>query len=239
MKKVCTLAIALLFYQISLAQQDLIEHWTLHYMVIDGITYNVTQPNPGDPSYHPGIEFFNNSNGYQVNGFVHFNYFFDSEPPVIIDTTTFTINSPSVTLGDCAPYCTLEGQYLGTILSAGSGPRTFDYEIIDESNGDKTLIITNPEGNIAVHGNYVLAVDSFEKTDIILYPNPVDNTLNIGSSKVIIPKKVRILSVTGKEILHRTTELHILDLSLLKPGMYFLELTTSEDKKHVQKFIKK
>ncbi len=49
-------------------------------------------------------------------------------------------------LGAYSSYCTLETQYLSTIIIGnGSTPRTFTYEIIGEGNGNKTLIIDTPE----------------------------------------------------------------------------------------------
>lgn len=74
------------------------------------------------------------------------------------------MQSLSATLVSCFSYCTRESQYLGTIISGNSSPpRTFNYEIIDEGNDNKTLIIDTPEGNRAAHGNYILSLKKFHK----------------------------------------------------------------------------
>ncbi len=240
MKKIVLLTLVLLFSIQSSAQQELIDNnWTLHYMIIDGVTYDVTQPTGGDPDYHPGIDFFEITNGYQVNGIIHFNYFFDSEGPTIIGTDTFTVNTPSVTLGDCFPYCELEGRYLSTILAGDFiQNRTYGYEIVDGSNNDKTLIITTPEGNTAVHGNYILSTNEVDKEQISIYPNPVENMLNI-SSKELAVEGLRIFSVLGEDISAvKIHEGNPIDISFLKSGIYFMEITFQDNKKYMHKFIK-
>ncbi len=238
MKKFWLISIFLLVSQINLAQPEILGDWTLHYMVIDGITYDVMQPHPSNPFYDPGIEFYEDGSDYQVTGFIHFNVFTELLPPIVIEATTFTVNEPTVTLGDCIPYCDLEGRYLGTILF-GPAPRTFDYEITDGQNGNKTLTITTPEGNIAVHGNYVLTVDSFEKANVKLYPNPVESMLSIEHSNELRITKAKIISVVGENILEVFAEnLKTLDLSFLETGLYFIELTSIEGERYVQKIIK-
>jgi len=240
MKKLILLTAALFVFGVGLSQPDLLGNWTLHYMVIDGETINVEQPHPSNPEYHPGIDFFEDSAGYQTNGFVHFNYFFDIEPPILIETDTFTVNSPAVTLGDCEPYCDLETQYLGVVLFGLTvGARTFAYEIINESNGNKTLIITTPEGNVAVHGNYILSNNSFEQANISLYPNPAKNSLNISSTFSESFKQYRILSMSGKVVLDKEVRsLQNIDISEINSGLYFLEITSVENQRYIQKFIK-
>lgn len=240
MKNLLFFALALMLSYQSTAQQELIgEQWKLHYMIIDGVTYNVPQPHPGNFEYRPGIEFYGSSSSdYEVFASIYFNYYFDSEPPTNIDANTFTVQTPSVTLGDCEPYCELESQYFGQILF-GDGPRTFSYEIINESSSDKTMTITTPEGNIAVHGNRILSVNKFDKDlNISLYPNPTSDILYLspGNSNI---EGILIYSVSGKLLLkQKINESNSIKVSDLLNGVYFLELI-SKNGSSIQKFIKK
>lgn len=240
MKKSIFLFAALIISTFSLAQPDLLGEWTLHYMIIDGTTYNVMQPHPSNPSYDPGITFFEDTNGYEVAGFIHFNGYFDVAPPILIDNNTFTVNEPAVTLGDCQPYCELEFQYLGTILFGPGGSRTFDYEIIDEMNGNKTLIITTPEGDTAVHGNYLLATNSFERAEMDIHPNPAANTINLTSTFIESIQEATILSISGAIISTKNgNDIQTIDVSSLESGLYFLRIRLSEGDVVTKKFIKK
>ena len=208
-------------------------------MVIDGVTIDVPQPGPPNIFYHPKIEFFESSFGYEAYASIHpdTNYFRDWEPPMTIDFNTFTFQSAGSTLGDCIPYCDLESDYFGIIL--GSGTRTFDYEITTATNGDRTLIITNSEGNIAVHGDFVLSIGEFQQNHFSIFPNPVDNSLQLVLEELPI-SKILIFSIEGKKV----SEIHFLegktlDVSFLRSGLYFIEITDYDNRRYVQKFIKK
>ena len=239
MKNLLFFALVLMLYNQALAQQELIgEQWKLHYMIIDGITIDVPQPHPGNFEYSPGIEFYGSSpSDYDVFASIYFNYYFDSEPPTDINANTFTVQAPSVTLGDCEPYCDLEFQYFGQILF-GDGPRTFSYEIINESSSDKTMTITTPEGNIAVHGNRILSVNKFDKDlNINVYPNPVKNILNITSKNFSI-ESFYVYSLLGELIMEQKyNKSHSIDVSSLSEGIYIIEVR-SINGINIQKFIK-
>lgn len=84
----------------------------------------------------------------------------------------------------------------------------------------------------------VLAINDHKPgTDLILYPNPVENRLKI-SSKVSLDT-YKIYSVDGSLIDHGilATSIGEIDVSSLNNGMYFIELN-SADRKLVKKFIK-
>lgn len=240
MKNLLVLLILLFTSAFTTAQQEILDDWTLHYMVIDGETINVTQPHPSNPQYHPGISIFEDASGFQVNAIVFFNGFFDSEPPVLIDATTFTVNNASVTLGDCEPYCALEGQYLGTILFGTGGSRTYTYEVINETNGNRTLIITSPEGDIAVHGDYVLATNQFEQIEIKVYPNPVGKELRIISDNYDDINEAVVYDLTGEVILtKKNSPINSIDVSSLASGIYFVQFQLSNGNRMTQKFVKR
>lgn len=245
MKKITLPILAFFCFCIGFAQDDLIAGgttWTLHSMVIDGNTINVTQPHPGNPNYHPGIQFVESTpNHYDFSASAgDINVAFNSEISLSFGSGTFTVQNPSVTLGSCFLHCTLETQYLGTIILGNSAPpRIFNYEIIDEGNGNKTLIIDTPEGNRAVHGNYILSVKQFQEKKIVMYPNPVKKKLYFDFKGISV-KKMNVFSVVGTSIFETkiSNQENSLDLSFLSPGVYFIKTAYRNGDTSVSRFIK-
>lgn len=243
MKKTTPFFCALLFSILGFAQQELINDnnkWILHYMVIDGNTINVAN-GAGIPNNNAGILFYGaqpSDYNYSADTGPFSNHSFDSEGPIIINADTFIVQSPSATLGACTN-CVLESQYLGTIMLGGTSPRVFNYDIVDEGNNQKRLTITTPEGNIAVHGNYILSVEKFDQKDIVMYPNPVKKELYFDF-KGFQAEKVSILSMVGSTIFERTIspQENTLEVSFLSPGIYILKTTFQDGDKHISRFIK-
>lgn len=243
MRKITLPILAFFCFYLGFAQEELLNNenkWILQHMVIDGTTINIS-PAPL-PMYNPGIRFSGtNSSNYNFSADVAgINGAFDLEPPLVITLTSFTIQQPSATLGDCSPNCTLESQYLGTIILGNSAPpRTLDYEIIDEGNGRKKLTITTPEGNIAVHGNYILSVKQFQKKKIVMYPNPVKKKLHFDFKGFSV-EKMNVLSIVGTRIFETkiSNQENSLDLSFLSPGVYFIKTTFRDGDTSISRFIK-
>ncbi|MFW5756560.1 MAG: phospholipase D-like domain-containing protein, partial [Tangfeifania sp.] len=118
-------------------------------------------------------------------------------------------------------------------------------------NDENTLIIHNSDianqfyQNFAARfkaNNGLLAtqVTSFEKADILVYPNPATDRLNIISSERI--SQIEVYSVSGL----KQTELKPdnettlnLDVKNLKPGIYFLRIVLNSSKTETFKFLKK
>lgn len=243
--KLLTISFILFYFYIGFAQQDLLNggnKWLLHHMIIDGNTINVPQ-STGLPSYNSGIQFSGTqASDYNFTAGIagNINAAFDLQGPIVINLDSFTINFPSITLGDCNPNCTLENQYLNTIILGNSNStRTLDYEIIEESNGNKRLIIDTPEGNKAVHTNYVLSSKKFYKEHVVMYPNPVKNTL-FFDFKGFQVKKLSVLSIVGTSIFEKEilSQDNSVDLSFLSPGVYFMKTTYKDGDTFVSKFIK-
>lgn len=236
MKKFALIVALLVYANQAFAQQELIDvgYWKLHYMDVDGVIHNVPQSYPVG-SYDPGITFSEpSSQFYEVTAKVIDNLFMDTNPPTIIDSNSFTIQQPDVTLGFCEDLCELEDLYLLDILLGDASPnRVFNYEIIEESGGNKLLIITSPEGNIAVHGNYSLSTKDFSDINFSISPNPSNGSLNIDSLEPI--ERVRIYSVNGKLV--KETFAASIDVSEFKSGMYFVTVWSS-GKTQTKKFIK-
>ena len=88
-------------------------------------------------------------------------------------------------------------------------------------------------GVIVTPDSTVLSVDKFKNLDVVVYPNPVNNTLNISAGSTI--DAVNIFDLTGREVLRATPNVDktSLDVSSLNKGFYLLtvksgnqELTT-------------
>ncbi len=207
-------------------------------MVIDNVMIDVPQPGPPNIFYHPKIEFYESSEGYEATASISIdnNTFFESEPPMVIGTDTFTFQFGSVTLGDCIIYCDLESNYFGTIL--GGANRTFDYEITTAGNGDKTLVIVSPEGDIAVHGDFILANSDFEQSRISIFPNPVENELQLVFQGFTV-SDVKIISIKGKRISGvQFSENNTIDVSYFGFWVIFLGIEGSRRQKSYSKILK-
>ncbi|WP_046758399.1 T9SS type A sorting domain-containing protein [Kordia jejudonensis] len=125
------------------------------------------------------------------------------------------------------------------MIGNNSVMRTFDYEVIDLGNGNKRLIIDTPEGNRAVHGNFTLSAKKFDEKKIVMYPNPVKKKLHFDFKGFQV-ESVRILSLMGTSIFEKTSlhQENSLDLSFLKPGIYFMKTTFKDGDTTISRFIK-
>ena len=72
---------------------------------------------------------------------------------------------------------------------------------------------------------------AFPKTNQLqVYPNPANNYLNIASDKML--NAVTIFDFSGKKLIYKndlSNQENILDLSSLKKGVYFIQLTTVDN----------
>ncbi len=248
MKKIITLIVLLAFnMHITGQEQELLDiNWILHYMEVDGVISNVPQPDPSDPSYNPGIDFFDNGTGdITVTAGLTFNNYF-SDGPLFFDSNTFMVEAGSVTLGECDFLCDLEVLYLSVILLGDASARTFEYEIL--TNGDeKTLIITSPEGHKAVFGNFVLSTLNYDITDAFkAYPNPVKDEFIIQSERNIANNNVslsirdingRTISTISKFNSSEDSKLRI-DTSHLQAGVYVYTLESEKRTLKIGRLIK-
>jgi hypothetical protein len=243
MKKITLSILTFLCCYLGFGQQELLNNqnrWILQQMVIDGTTINI--PPAPLPIWIPGIYFTGtDASNYNYSADVAGNNgAFDALGPLVITPTSFTIQAPAVTLGSCHPTCELENQYLHTILSGNFDPqRTINYEIVDEGNGRKKLTFTTPEGHIAVHGNYILSVKRFDQKKIVMYPNPVKKELHFDFKGFPV-EKMNILSLTGASVLEAkiSHQQRSLDLSFLKPGIYFMKTIYQDGDTTISRFVK-
>lgn len=85
-----------------------------------------------------------------------------------------------------------------------------------------------------------LSVDDFELKRLKVYPNPSESILYINGISLDNLYSIRLYDILGRPInLNISTAENVVDISNLKPGHYFLELTTKSGLKEIIKVLKK
>ena len=84
-----------------------------------------------------------------------------------------------------------------------------------------------------------LGINDFEKSDVVLFPNPVNNQLYVKSKLNI--DTIKIFDINGrliqnKKMIYSNDEIE-LSVSELKSGIYFLEVYSNKQKE-VLRFVK-
>lgn len=140
--------------------------------------------------------------------------------------------------GDCGnpDYSEFKDQHYSIYfdLETEFAKNPFQYEI--NQNGDElSLIVTNSEGDQALYGSQNLSVDDNLLHEFSVYPNPTSNLLKVESSENI--EDFSIVDYQGRRIDVMPIKDHQIDLSGLKPGVYFL-LAEINDKVLIKKVVK-
>lgn len=116
--------------------------------------------------------------------------------------------------------CTIGDTYSFTGLTSGT---TYYLRIYDWGNddiGDVTFCLSTPN---------TLSTSSFETNSIFnYYPNPVKNTLSLNAKEAIT--NVLIFNILGREVvkINTNTVSKNVDMSSLKSGIYFVQVTIGE-----------
>ena len=82
-----------------------------------------------------------------------------------------------------------------------------------------------------------LGVSEEQISNFEIYPNPVKSTLNIHSSENISIKQIQIINVFG-QIVHKTSDIDLVDISNFPSGIYFLKIFDDQNNFYNVKFIK-
>lgn len=103
-------------------------------------------------------------------------------------------------------------------------------------------------GSAVNHGNFdyliaklspeTLSNDSFDFEKTIVYPNPVQNILQISSTENL-EKEIIIYDQNGKQIIKNLLVNNTIDLTKLASGAYLMELRNLNGKKIIKRFVKK
>ncbi|WP_228850421.1 alpha-amylase family glycosyl hydrolase [Aegicerativicinus sediminis] len=132
----------------------------------------------------------------------------------------------------------LSGSSSYSIVINGTQMQTTDSEIIIPlSNGLNTISV---EGDKICQGIYEEQI--FVGEDVLAFPNPAQNNLNIYTGITSGPVNLKIFSVTGKLVLSEELELTNgktqIDVSGISKGLYLLQLSSKEISKTL-KIVKK
>lgn len=120
--------------------------------------------------------------------------------------------------------------YLGGDYNNGS----YQGKIDDVGIWDRAL--TQTEISTLFSGN--LSTNSFTENDLVLFPNPVNDYLNISLSKDKIIDKVLITDVLGKIVFEQNLFSESINVSQLQNGIYNISLYSSNEV-FSKKFTKK
>ncbi|MBT8302983.1 MAG: VCBS repeat-containing protein [Bacteroidia bacterium] len=101
-------------------------------------------------------------------------------------------------------------------------------------------IIPNPTLNTTLtvtEGEYSLSVEEALTDDLIIYPNPTNNILNLSYPEQLQNPVYSVFNISGKRVMNAKLNSNSIDVSGLSSGNYILRLI-SEGKIQYQKFIK-
>ncbi len=88
-----------------------------------------------------------------------------------------------------------------------------------------------------VNFSRTLSTEDVEFVDVVIYPNPTSDVLNIEGIADI--KVAELYSIQGKEVqIFKNTSTQI-DVSFLRRGIYFLKIIDDRNRSAIRKFIKK
>jgi len=104
-------------------------------------------------------------------------------------------------------------------------------------------VINNPGINTTIHvaEGETLSLESSFIEDLILYPNPVRNTLTIDSSLNLDQSIISVFDIVGRRVMNYrlANGINSVNVSELSVGEYILRIITKEGQMSSQKFIKK
>ncbi|MBU2927186.1 T9SS type A sorting domain-containing protein [Winogradskyella psychrotolerans] len=160
--------------------------------------------------------------------------YFDSNSPTSYEEI---ITIPS--FNECYTFTIYDEEDDGICCFYGSG----SYSLKDENDNE---IISGGEfttsESVTFNVQDPLSVNEFSLDGLInLYPNPVNNNLNIDLNNLNEDVSFKIFDTLGKQISHgdlRSNDTHTLNISNYQSGIYFIKLST-DTSTMTQKFIKK
>ncbi len=95
--------------------------------------------------------------------------------------------------------------------------------------------VTNLSSWTGVSG--VLSSENFNKSNFLIYPNPVKDILKIQNINNLQINKISVFDVFGKKILEENQNTTSINIQNIQSGLYFLEIE-SDGKTSLNKFIK-
>lgn len=231
MKKFVFFICVCLFFQNSFSQNGaLYQDWYLSNYEINGINYIVSSI---DPAIVPNLLFDQN---LEFSGFAACNnYMVSFDYDGVNDFLILNNFDSTLSTCDYQSHDDFEVDYFSLFVLNES----YAYSIIFGTNEwEESLELILEPGFILNYQNFPLLSSEdnlLAKTKI--YPNPVSETLYISSENEDI-ETFSIYSITGELILEEKNTNNSMGVSGLNPGLYFVEMISSEGK-IIQKFVKK
>ena len=113
---------------------------------------------------------------------------------------------------------------------------------ITEDGNNRTLTIVNSNGDEAIYGNELLAVNNFKNEAFSIYPNPTEDIIYVQKKENINLSKILIFDINGKlvQLIEQiNSDSLIVNVNALKKGIYFISLKNDKNQYTVKKLIKK
>ena len=213
--------------------------WHLEKMVIDDVDY------PTPTQYEHTIDFGTlienppGSNSIYLN-YCSYYYIFSGQidNETIINLSEFLLNPVD---DDCV-FSDYELDFIRDIViffRDENGPPIISYEI-NEVDNYKQLVLTNLDNDKLYYNNITLSQENFlSENTLSLYPNPVQNTLNIQNTASNL-SKVQIYDLNGRLLQNHAMQTNevSLDLSQLYSGVYFVVLENETGNQIARKIVK-
>jgi len=125
-----------------------------------------------------------------------------------------------------------------------SEPCQHRYLFVKADDGNLLEIITSndlaPDNLLTQWTLVLLGVETWEETNILVYPNPTTGELTINNEQLII-NNIEIFDIYGRKLSHisypKSHISNLIDISDLAPGIYFVKIKT-EINEIVKKVVK-
>ncbi|MFV0304517.1 MAG: T9SS type A sorting domain-containing protein, partial [Moheibacter sp.] len=160
-----------------------------------------------------------------------------------LDEDSFIANGMSMTLEECMfPLYTDHDGKIDSFFGGGSGENfpseDFTYEIISNSDNSKTLVVTNPDGNIAFYNNQLLSVTDIlelnKNSFLIVFQN--DDLIIQSSSKIV--QTISIYDMNGKSVLTTNVSNNRVPTKGIERGIYIVKIIDDSGKIFTKKVRK-
>ncbi|MFM2213834.1 MAG: hypothetical protein RL427_1097 [Bacteroidota bacterium] len=142
-----------------------------------------------------------------------------------------------------------DGETVGNIIVEGNSVVWYDAPTLGNIVPNTTVLVagttyyaaqsiapcqSNSRLAVTVSNGTCLAMDTFEKEKVKLYPNPIKNTLNISNNEVFT--KVIIYNAIGQEVIAKTTNTKecSIDTSTLAAGSYMVKIVANNKSKTIK-----
>lgn len=210
-------------------QQDLIDNdWYLTMITIEGEDF-LTPPSDthtvmGEQTSLNYHTVFTGGESFYTEGCNYFDIIMQN-----LNDTTFTVTDMGITLEECMypQYAAHDGRlynFLGGSMGENFPWEGFMYEIITNSDGSKSLEITNPDGDIAIYNNQILSVQDLNENNNSFQVAFQNDNLIIQSNDTKA-QSISIYDLSGKQLLNAKILNGKLNTNGLSSGIYLIQIT--------------